>query len=45
MNLLVLKRDDYFIMAGDWNAVLDNNLYKMGEGVPHSTLTKIIGIT
>ena len=37
------NRDDYLIMAGDWNAVLDNNLDKMG--VPHSTQTKIIRVT
>ena len=26
------NRDDYLIMAGDWNAVLENNLGKMGGG-------------
>ena len=30
------KREDYLIMAGDWNAVLDNNLDKMGGVAQHA---------
>ena len=30
------NRDDYLIMACDWNAVLDNNLDKMGSAAQHA---------
>ena len=30
------SRDDYLIMAGDWNTVLDNNLDKLGGAAQHA---------
>ena len=36
LETLSRNRDDYLIMAGDWNAVLDNNLDKMGGAAQHA---------
>ena len=30
-------RDDFVIMAGDWNTVLNNNLDKMGGALEHAS--------
>ena len=30
------SRDDYLIMAGDWNTILDNNLDKLGGAAQHA---------
>ena len=35
-NVFFRNLDDYLIMAGDWNAVLDNNLDKMGGAAQHA---------
>ena len=37
------SRDDYLIMAGDWNTVLNYNLDKLGGAAQHAN--KIIKIT